>query len=587
MVDCRKLAFLLLLLSSSHKAVTSCIDQPQIQIRFGVSLQHQKESNYLKRVSLHCWLEEAADVSTDGNMAPLIDGDRQVMAHGDDNSTEESLNAQLYLKLNGTKIDPFETSLRNYSYSILDEKNISASYYISQYDPFYAAFSCVHNSTANSTTTSSDVVFAYAPMTDFDDLNTLIITFSMLFAFTLVLLIISCVCYCFCAARKHPSRYDNPSSDVQEPTISQSCNSWFKEFTPPKNPVLFATSIYAVPDSKFAHYGPTTRQHDVRKRNCRSGTALSTRSSDRLISEEAADYLLSLLRHPSPCNVADCLCSYYRKKLINGLSPATTQDSVMATEQTITTKKDVIAEPVTSQLSMRDGRTHKMHSPASQTAVEIDKDFGYLSLSDSEASPELNVKFVDPVETIEFDCNGGSYSNENHEVYLRVPEGAIPKGKTMSIQVGVSFHSALVPLLPREARPVSPLVKLCVVGQVDFKFLKPVRVTLPHFLDITDEEDAKQMGLQFMKSGHGLYCFHQSDGEASFRPKSNTATLSTTHFCTFCITANQHICDSKVNYRLAKVVPKNRPGNMWRVNFCVTYYLKTCLQVRICSQLSV
>ena len=201
----------------------------------------------------------------------------------------------------------------------------------------------------------------------------------------------------------------------------------------------------------------------------------------------------------------------------------------------------------------------------------------------SEASPDLYVKFVDPVETVKFDSNGGSYSDENHEIYLRVPKGAIPKGKIISIQVGVSFHSALVPLLPREVRPVSPLVKLCVMEEVDFKFLKPVRVTLPHFLDIADEEDAKQMGLQFMKCGHGLYCFHQSDGEASFKPKSNTATLRTTHFCTFCITANQRICSSKVNYRLVKIIPKNRQESMWRVNFCVTYYLKTCLQVCTCS----
>ena len=569
MVDCKKIIFLLLVMLFRHKALVSC---SQMKIKFQMSLQLQMEPN-LKLVSLHCWL--GPDVSTGDNMAPLIEGGHQVMDHGDDNSTEEKVNAQLYLKLNGTKIDPFETPLIDYRYSVLSKRNISASYYISEYDPFYAEFSCVDNSTADFTTTNSDLVFAYAPMNDSDELNTLrnlIIAISVLFVFTLVLLIISCVCYCICAARRSSSKHSNQSSDVEEPTISQSCSSWLTEVTSPRNSVLFNTSIYAVPDSNLE---PAAQQHNVRQRNWRSGTAFSTKTPGRLLSDETADHLLCLLRHPSPCNVPGCLCSYYRKKIINSLSQTATQGSVMATMPTHTEEGYVIPEPVTSRLSMKDGRIKK-HSPSSQAMAE--KDFGYQSLTYSDCE-KLNV------ETVKFDCNGGSYSDENHEVYLRVPKGAIPKGKIISIQVGVSFHSALVSLLPREVRPVSPLVKLCVMEEVDFKFLKPVRVTLPHFLDVADEEDAKQMGLQFMKCGHGLRCFHQSDGEASFKPKSNTATLRTTHFCTFCITANKHICSSKINYRLVKVIPKNRQESMWRVNFCVTYYLKTCLQVCTCSPL--
>lgn len=191
----------------------------------------------------------------------------------------------------------------------------------------------------------------------------------------------------------------------------------------------------------------------------------------------------------------------------------------------------------------------------------------------------LNMKYVDPIETVQFDSKGGRYANENHEVYLKVPSGAIPEGKTISIEVGVSFHSALVSLLPLESRPVSPLVKLCVVGEPNFRFLKPVEVILPHFLDIEDKEDPERMGLQFVKSGHSLYCFHKSDGVATFMPHSHTATLKTAHFCTFCITADETISSRKINYRLVKVVPKNREEKEWRAHFCVAYYLRTCLQV--------
>ena len=192
---------------------------------------------------------------------------------------------------------------------------------------------------------------------------------------------------------------------------------------------------------------------------------------------------------------------------------------------------------------------------------------------------DCNMRLVDPIETINLDSNGGRYANENHEVYVKFPKGFIPEGKTISVEVGVSFHSALVTLLPLESRPVSPLVKLCVVGEPNIRFLKPVEVTLPHFLDIADEEDVEEMGLQFLKSGHSLYCFHKSDGVAMFKPRASTATLRTKHFCTFCIIAKEDISNKKINYRLVKVVPKYGKHQMWRVNFCVTYYLRTCLQV--------
>ena len=114
--------------------MTSCTD-PRIRFRI---LLNQTGSNNLKRVSLHCWLEG-----------------HQVM--NSIHESEGSLNAQLYFKQNGTIIDPFKTSLMWYNYSILDEQNISASYYISQDHSFDSEFSCVHNSTAK----SSDLVFVY------------------------------------------------------------------------------------------------------------------------------------------------------------------------------------------------------------------------------------------------------------------------------------------------------------------------------------------------------------------------------------------------------------------------------------------
>ena len=552
-----KLIYLLVLLSLSPKAVTSCADP---QIRFGIL--HQSGSNgYLKHV-LHCWLEEAA---TGDSMTPLIDGGHQVMDHGDDNSTEESLHAQLYLKLNGTIIDPFEISLIEYSYSILDERNISASYYISQYDPFYAEFSCVHNST----TKSSDLVFVY---TLIDTGSTVLISVAIVL-FLIIILLLTFVCLLlvvlkivkqtklFYKRKIFTHRASHRTTHHRSSTAFSSASSSLE--TTPKTTITRLTS-------------PTALMGQV----------------------EGGNILAPVPSHDNVCReMAYKTCSNYDVTLRSPIESPPLEvrfHSISAPQQIEVHHKQYIfpVERQDQDISPQSDEDHGYSSSSHPDSGGVLNDVVHCEITYpkicpnySEASPELHVKFVDPVETVKFDCNGGSYSDENNEVYLRVPKGAIPKGKIISIQVGVSFHSALVPLLPWEVRPVSPLVKLCVMEEVDFKFLKPVRVTLPHFLDIADEEDAKQMGLQFMKCGHGLYCFHQSDGEASFYPKSNTATLRTTHFCTFCITANQRICSSKVNYRLVKVIPKNRQESMWRVNFCVTYYLKTCLQVCTCSPL--
>ena len=624
MVGYRKLLFLLLFLSSSHKVVTTdCVAQPQI--RLGVSPQ---ESSSLRLVSLHCWL--CPDVSAGDNIAPMIDGGHQVMGHGDDISTdepEESLHAQLYLKLNGTIIDPFETPLIDYRFSVLNERNISASYYIYQYEPFYAEFSCVHNST----TKSSDLVFVYAhsyiettstslpPDTTSTSLP-LLPPMRMPTSTSLPPMSMS-------TSTSLPPDITSPpmsmSTSIETASTSmpiETTSSYVYVYTSAISTTIIITistfaalllmltlmclilvirakNHYKSQLKTSAHYcSNVSRRH--RAAHHRSGAAFHSlettpKTATTLTGQVKGGNILipnAIIRgipsHDKVCSeVAYKTCPNYDltlrspiespPRLEMRLPEANPKEYIFSFERQ---DQDISPQP---NIDYGYSDSGGVLNDAAHREITYPK----ICSNYSEASPELYVKFVDPVETIKFDCNGGSYSDEDNEVYLRVPEGAIPKGKIISIQVGVSFHSALVPLLPREVRPVSPLVKLCVMEEVDFKFLKPVRVTLPHFLDVADEEDAKQMGLQFMKCGHGLYCFHQSDGEASFYPKSNTATLRTTHFCTFCITANQRICSSKVNYRLVKVIPKNRQESMWRVNFCVTYYLKTCLQVCTCSPL--
>ncbi len=178
--------------------------------------------------------------------------------------------------------------------------------------------------------------------------------------------------------------------------------------------------------------------------------------------------------------------------------------------------------------------------------------------------------YVNSSEEVTLDCSGGRYRNEDHDIELHVPQFAVPDGQQITVKITVSLSYSLQ--LQSGLRPVSPIVELCVVDNTHFKFTKPVKIILPHFLSVTSQND-----LQFVKADHGEKQFKQSDGKAFFEAGSSYGTLLTNHFCHFCIASGIE-STSKVNFRLIRITPKN-PSVTWRAQYCVTYFLQTCLTV--------
>ncbi len=180
------------------------------------------------------------------------------------------------------------------------------------------------------------------------------------------------------------------------------------------------------------------------------------------------------------------------------------------------------------------------------------------------------------LEEVMFDCKGGRYRNEDHDIELSVPEFSIPAGKRITVKIAVSLFSPLQ--LQQGLRPVSPTVKFCVVDDPDFKFAKPVKILLPHFLSTTS---SSLNDLQFVKAAHSGGAFEECNGEATFKAGSMYGTLLTHHFCHFCIASSVSSL-SKSNFRLVRVTPKN-PSGTWKAQYCVTYFLQTCLKVNACN----
>ena len=184
-----------------------------------------------------------------------------------------------------------------------------------------------------------------------------------------------------------------------------------------------------------------------------------------------------------------------------------------------------------------------------------------------------------------FSSRGGKYHSEDDDFTLTVPEGAVPTGDSISIQFGVVAYGPVGPFkYPYGVRPVSPIVWLCSTPK--FEFQKPIEVSLPHCLDCNDEDDCRS--LTFLKADHTanqdskLFHFELTDGKVSFALNTSYGTLSTTHFCMYCVGEYTREDTDKALYCVVVARPL-RMEKISQVYFCLTYFLRTCLKVRCIS----
>ena len=178
---------------------------------------------------------------------------------------------------------------------------------------------------------------------------------------------------------------------------------------------------------------------------------------------------------------------------------------------------------------------------------------------------------------------GIEYNDEWNDFTLKIPQGAIPEGESLTIDIGVALYGPFQ--YPDGLRPVSPVFWICVRDKKYFHFLKPVEVTLPHFLTLGGEKDVTLLGLTFLKGDHEMGLeqkvhFQQAEGTALFRPGSDCGVLHTHHFCCLCITSKiskETIQKAKfcMFVTIPRVVAAHNPTYAY---FFVTFFLKTCLE---------
>ena len=198
------------------------------------------------------------------------------------------------------------------------------------------------------------------------------------------------------------------------------------------------------------------------------------------------------------------------------------------------------------------------------------------------------------VKELEFDCSGGKYHCPEDGYSLTVPKGAISeKLGLISIQCGVIPYGPFGPFkYPDGIKPVSPIVWFCSTSSLEFQ--KPVEITIPHCLDCDSEEDSQS--LAFFKANHNvsdseaptfhfpkessptMFHFKEVEGISSFPLNTSHGTLYSKHLCFYCIGSKDKDITDRANFCLITAEPKCFQ-RISRIHFCLTYLLKTCMQV--------
>ena len=203
----------------------------------------------------------------------------------------------------------------------------------------------------------------------------------------------------------------------------------------------------------------------------------------------------------------------------------------------------------------------------------------------SEAVTKAHIPFM--LHTIlECDHNGLEYTLEDHDITLKIPEGAVAMNQTIHIEIGVTMFGQFI--FPKDAQPISPIVWLCLLEE-NTKLIKPFQLILPHLLAGLTRDELHNHQIVFVKASHCSvvkgsvmkYQFNPCDSEPLFASSGDRsyAVLELEHCCFYCLQANQtRELVKNFGYYLTRVEHLVSPRRN-EIYFLGTYCLKTCIQV--------
>lgn len=206
----------------------------------------------------------------------------------------------------------------------------------------------------------------------------------------------------------------------------------------------------------------------------------------------------------------------------------------------------------------------------------------------SEAEERARIPFIHH-HLMECDHNGLEYTVEEHDITLRIPEGAVAKGETIHLEIGVAMYGPFN--FPENGAPISPIIWLCIQEETAL-LMKPFQLILPHFLTGLNRDRLNYHQIGFVKANHSsysiaedkqmMYDFNMCDAKPLFASSGQKSygVLKSTHCCFYCLKANQtRKLANDIGYCLARIERSLSPRKN-EVYFAAVYLLKTCVRVR-------
>ena len=182
------------------------------------------------------------------------------------------------------------------------------------------------------------------------------------------------------------------------------------------------------------------------------------------------------------------------------------------------------------------------------------------------------------------------YEIKDHDITLRIPKGAVSKGKKIHFEIAVAMYGPFN--FSTNAQPISPIVWLCLLEE-DIRLKKPFVLIVPHYLTELKIERLLYYRVRFAKANHSRYTQVGNQIRYHFYP-CETATLfassgyksygilESNYCCFYCLEADvKSELATDAGYCLTQIELSSSNKDLNEVYFVATFFLETCIKVAI------
>ena len=185
---------------------------------------------------------------------------------------------------------------------------------------------------------------------------------------------------------------------------------------------------------------------------------------------------------------------------------------------------------------------------------------------------------------LECDSAGREWTNVDHDITVRIPEGAVAEGEKIHFEVGVAMYGPFI--FPDNTQPISPILWLCLLEE-NVQLKKPFQIVLPHYLTGLSKDRVQHHHIRFAKASHNDFTKVGDQMMYEFQSSKDTPLLATTGHKSYGVHESKHCCflclvDKKTcvqamdsGYCLVQVDSKLHNT----VFFSAVYFSDTCLKV--------